>query len=91
MQALDGVFDLMFLDELALVSDVLLSFGLNFSSFSTMYFLGSLLGLGDIHYFTFVPFVCEDVVHVHKFVGVKRSPVSLTCCSVVVIRLFLLV
>ena len=52
-----------------------------------MYVLGSLLGFGDIHDFTFVQFLCEDVVHVHKFVGVQRSPVSLTCLSVVVLSL----
>lgn len=43
--------------------------------------------VGDIRYFTFVPCLCEGVVHVHKFVGVQRSPVSLTCFSVVVVQL----
>ena len=52
-----------------------------------MYILGSLLG--DIHYFTFVPCLCEGVVHVHEFVGVQRSPISLTCFSLVVPGLFL--
>ena len=47
--------------------------------------------VGDFHYFAFVPCLCEGVVHVHKFVGVQRSPVSLTRFSVVVLSLFLLV
>ena len=47
--------------------------------------------VGDFHYFTFVPCLCEDVVHIHKFVSMQRLPVSLTCFSVVVLGLFLLV
>lgn len=47
--------------------------------------------VGDIHYFTSAPCPCVGVVHVHKFVGVQRSPVSLTCFSVLVLGLFLLV
>jgi len=43
--------------------------------------------VGDIRYFTFVPCLWEGAVHVHKFVGVQRSPVSLTCFSVVVVQL----
>ena len=82
----------MFLDEQILVSDVLLSFGKTFRPFRRCTFLvRCYIRIGDIHYVTFVPCPCEGVVHGQKFVGVQRSPVTLTCFSVVVLSLFLLV